>query len=138
MHEMLGPLVLFAAAMCLTPGPNVVMVSDALWRRRLNGDSAVIGRQVRLDDNLFTVVDENLRLAAEAIKAVLDDKNFKACPIKILLAHATTQEATDLAKQFRTSFDLVVEAGTANIPLEQPEKIPNTRARLIGLLRLGA
>jgi threonine/homoserine/homoserine lactone efflux protein len=27
MHEMLGPLVLFAAAMCLTPGPNVVMVT---------------------------------------------------------------------------------------------------------------
>ena len=27
MHEMLGPLVLFAMAMCLTPGPNVVMVT---------------------------------------------------------------------------------------------------------------
>jgi threonine/homoserine/homoserine lactone efflux protein len=27
MHELLGPLVLFAAAMCLTPGPNVIMVT---------------------------------------------------------------------------------------------------------------
>ncbi|HJQ56565.1 MAG TPA: LysE family translocator [Vineibacter sp.] len=27
MHDLLGPLVLFAAAMCLTPGPNVVMVT---------------------------------------------------------------------------------------------------------------
>ncbi len=27
MYELLGPLVLFAAAMCLTPGPNVVMVT---------------------------------------------------------------------------------------------------------------
>lgn len=27
MYEWLGPLVLFAAAMCLTPGPNVVMVT---------------------------------------------------------------------------------------------------------------
>src|SRR5260370_34419529 len=27
MHELMGPLVLFAAAMCLTPGPNVVMVT---------------------------------------------------------------------------------------------------------------
>jgi len=26
MRELLGPLILFAAAMCLTPGPNVVMV----------------------------------------------------------------------------------------------------------------
>jgi len=29
MFELLGPLVLFAAAMCLTPGPNVVMVTAA-------------------------------------------------------------------------------------------------------------
>jgi threonine/homoserine/homoserine lactone efflux protein len=27
MRIMLGPLVLFAAAMCLTPGPNVIMVT---------------------------------------------------------------------------------------------------------------
>jgi threonine/homoserine/homoserine lactone efflux protein len=27
MHELLGPLILFAAATCLTPGPNVVMVT---------------------------------------------------------------------------------------------------------------
>ena len=27
MHGLLGPLVLFAAAMCLTPGPNVVMIT---------------------------------------------------------------------------------------------------------------
>jgi threonine/homoserine/homoserine lactone efflux protein len=27
MRELLGPLVLFAAAMCLTPGPNVIMVT---------------------------------------------------------------------------------------------------------------
>ena len=27
MHELLGPLVLFAMAMCLTPGPNVAMVT---------------------------------------------------------------------------------------------------------------
>lgn len=27
MHELLGPLILFAAAMCLTPGPNVIMVT---------------------------------------------------------------------------------------------------------------
>jgi threonine/homoserine/homoserine lactone efflux protein len=27
MHELLGPLVLFAVAMCLTPGPNVIMIT---------------------------------------------------------------------------------------------------------------
>jgi threonine/homoserine/homoserine lactone efflux protein len=29
MPELLGPLVLFAAAMCLTPGPNVIMITTS-------------------------------------------------------------------------------------------------------------
>ncbi|HET9983747.1 MAG TPA: ABC transporter permease [Longimicrobiales bacterium] len=37
-------------------GPNVVILSDALWRRRFGGDRAIVGRQVRLDDESFTVV----------------------------------------------------------------------------------
>lgn len=37
-------------------GPNVVVLSDELWRRRFNADRAVIGREIRLDDNLYTVI----------------------------------------------------------------------------------
>jgi putative ABC transport system permease protein len=37
-------------------GPNVVILSDALWRRRFGGDAAVVGRQVMLDDALFDVI----------------------------------------------------------------------------------
>ncbi|HZF41317.1 MAG TPA: ABC transporter permease [Blastocatellia bacterium] len=37
-------------------GPNAAIISDGLWRRRFGGDSAIIGRQVRLDDNSFTVI----------------------------------------------------------------------------------
>ncbi|HMA38613.1 MAG TPA: ABC transporter permease [Gemmatimonadales bacterium] len=37
-------------------GPNVVVLSDVLWRRRFAGDRAIVGRQIRLDDNLYTVV----------------------------------------------------------------------------------
>jgi putative ABC transport system permease protein len=37
-------------------GPNVVIISDGMWQRRFNGDSAIIGRQVTLDDNAFTVI----------------------------------------------------------------------------------
>jgi putative ABC transport system permease protein len=36
-------------------GPKVVILSDGLWRR-LGGDSAIVGRQVRLDDDSYTVV----------------------------------------------------------------------------------
>jgi len=37
-------------------GPHVVILSHTLWRRRFGGDSAIVGRQVRLDDNLYTVL----------------------------------------------------------------------------------
>ncbi len=37
-------------------GANVVIISDAMWKRRLNADSAIVGRQIRLDDDLYTVL----------------------------------------------------------------------------------
>lgn len=37
-------------------GPNVVVLSDKLWRRRFASDSSIVGRQVKLDDNLYTVI----------------------------------------------------------------------------------
>ena len=36
--------------------PLVVILSDALWRRRFGGDSTIVGRQISLDDNLYTVL----------------------------------------------------------------------------------
>jgi predicted permease len=36
--------------------PNVVIISDALWRRRFGGDPTVIGRAIRLDGEPWTVV----------------------------------------------------------------------------------
>ena len=37
-------------------GPNVVVLSDRLWKRRFGGDSSILGKQVTLDDTLFTVI----------------------------------------------------------------------------------
>ncbi|HET9707614.1 MAG TPA: ABC transporter permease, partial [Gemmatimonadales bacterium] len=37
-------------------GPNVVIISDALWRRRFGADRAVIGRPVLLDDDAYEVI----------------------------------------------------------------------------------
>ncbi|HEY6333808.1 MAG TPA: ABC transporter permease, partial [Blastocatellia bacterium] len=36
-------------------GAKVVVVSDRLWRRRLGGDNSIVGKQIQLDDNLYTV-----------------------------------------------------------------------------------
>jgi putative ABC transport system permease protein len=37
-------------------GPNVIILSDRLWKRRFAGNPAIVGRTVTLNDNLFTVV----------------------------------------------------------------------------------
>jgi len=37
-------------------GPHVTILSDALWRRRFDADSAIIGRQITLDGDLYTVI----------------------------------------------------------------------------------
>lgn len=37
-------------------GPAVAMLSYGLWQRRFNGEIAIVGRQIVLDDNLFTVI----------------------------------------------------------------------------------
>ncbi len=37
-------------------GPNVAIISEGLWRRRFSGAREIIGRQVRLDDNSYTII----------------------------------------------------------------------------------
>jgi putative ABC transport system permease protein len=36
--------------------PRVVIVTDRFWRQRLGGDAGVIGRTVRLDDDVYNVI----------------------------------------------------------------------------------
>jgi putative ABC transport system permease protein len=37
-------------------GPDVAILSDRLWRRRFGADASIVGKQVRLDDTVFTVI----------------------------------------------------------------------------------
>ncbi len=37
-------------------GPKVVILSGAFWQRRFGGDRTIVGRQITLDDNLYTVI----------------------------------------------------------------------------------
>ena len=46
----------FMAAEDLPGGPNVVILSDKLWRRRFNRDRTIVGRDLTLDDELYTVI----------------------------------------------------------------------------------
>jgi putative ABC transport system permease protein len=37
-------------------GPNMVVLSNRLWRQHFAADPAILGKQITLDDNLFTVI----------------------------------------------------------------------------------
>jgi putative ABC transport system permease protein len=37
-------------------GPRVVILSGTFWQRRFGGDRTIVGRQITLDDNLYTVI----------------------------------------------------------------------------------
>jgi putative ABC transport system permease protein len=37
-------------------GPQVVIISDALWRRRFSADDSIAGREIRLNDNVYSVI----------------------------------------------------------------------------------
>jgi putative ABC transport system permease protein len=37
-------------------GPRVAIISDSLWRRRFSADTAIVGRDVKLNDNPYTVI----------------------------------------------------------------------------------
>jgi putative ABC transport system permease protein len=37
-------------------GPRVVIVSDQFWKRRFNSDRGILGRQIILDDDSYTVI----------------------------------------------------------------------------------
>ena len=46
----------FAASDDVLNGPKVVILSDALWRRRFGADPGIVGRQIILDGELWTVI----------------------------------------------------------------------------------
>jgi putative ABC transport system permease protein len=60
-------------------GPRVIILSDGFWRRRFAGDSKIIGQQVKLDDNLYTVIGvmpsrfENILTPAAEVWSPLQD-----------------------------------------------------------------
>lgn len=87
------------------------------------GVTSVLGKEEQAQVNNAEVTIND---AASALGSAV--KELKDCDVRILLAHATPDEAKQLAKQF-PSFNLVVAAG--DIPHMEPEKIAGKSARLI-------
>jgi len=53
--------------------PNVVVMSEPFWRTRYNADPSVIGREIRLDGSLWTVIGVLPTFAGPAWRAVRID-----------------------------------------------------------------
>jgi len=37
-------------------GPNIVLIGDSLWQRRYQGDPSILGRQIRMNDENYSVI----------------------------------------------------------------------------------
>jgi putative ABC transport system permease protein len=59
-------------------GSKVVILSDALWRRRFNSDSAILGRQLTLDEDSYTVIG----VMPGAFENVLDPESELWAPLQ--------------------------------------------------------
>lgn len=91
------------------------------------GIAAILGDSLRKQ-----VRNSNLEFkpAAAALAEVLPDLRKAKCDKLVLLAHATVQESTELAKRF-PAFDFVVTSDGADEPPAQPTPIAGTKSQLI-------
>lgn len=78
-------------------GPKVVILSDALWRRRFGGDRAILGRQVRLDDDIHTVIG----VMPHAFENVLAPSAELWSPLQYDARHITDLDTTEWGHHLR-------------------------------------
>ena len=103
---------------------RVVMLSDALWRSRYGADRAVIGRQIRLDGGMYTVVGvmpadfQYPTTGLDAwIPAVLDPGELTRATINNYRLVARLDRRTTLEQARRETAALANRLGKAYHPL---------------------
>jgi hypothetical protein len=89
------------------------------------GITSVLGDEYQKRINNDEIV---LRPAAEAPKAVVGE--LAGCDVRVLLAHATSEESKDLARRF-PQFNFVVTADGPDIPPAEPQTVDGTKTKLI-------
>jgi putative ABC transport system permease protein len=81
----------FQAADDRFKGPHVAILSDALWRRRFGGDNAIVGRQITLDGDLYTV----LGVMPKGFDNVLAPAADIWAPLQYDAAHITDYDSSE-------------------------------------------
>jgi hypothetical protein len=91
------------------------------------GVTAVLGDRFQKQ---ITNNEVEFKPAKQALKEVVDKLKEKECDLYILLAHATIEETTELAKKYPI-FNFAVMAHGADEPPHESKKIPGTKTFLI-------
>ncbi len=98
------------------------------------GIVAIIGEEERANINSDEI---QFTPAKDAISTLLPRLQAEKCDHLILLAHASTAETNDLAKSF-PQFDVVVTAGGAGEPTNEPLRVDGSPAQIIQVGTKGA
>jgi putative ABC transport system permease protein len=108
-------------------GPKVAILSDRLWRRRFGGDRTVLGRQVKLDDDLYTVVG----VLPNGFENVLAPSSEIWSPLQYDTTHITDYDSREWGhhlhmvgrlrpgvaiEQARREFDVIAHARVPEFP----------------------
>jgi putative ABC transport system permease protein len=78
-------------------GPKVAILSNGLWRRRFGGDRGIVGRQIRLDDQLFTVIG----VMPDSFENVLSPAAEAWTPLQYDTGTVSSQEAREWGHHLR-------------------------------------
>ena len=87
-------------------GPNVVILSDGLWRRRFGGDTGIVGQQIRLDDQPYIVIG-----VMGAFENVLSPSAEAWAPLQYDTGNVSSTEAREWGHHLRMIGRLRAEVG---------------------------
>jgi putative ABC transport system permease protein len=87
----------FQASDDVLNGPKVVVLSNGFWRRHFGGDGTVVGRQVKLDDDSYTVIG----VMPLAFDNVLDPSAGVWSPLQFDTGNITSRETREWGHQLR-------------------------------------
>jgi putative ABC transport system permease protein len=88
-------------------GPKVVILSNGLWRRRFGGERGIVGRQVRLDDQPFTVIG----VMPDSFENVLSPAAEAWTPLQYDTGTVSSQEAREWGHHLRMVGRLRAQVG---------------------------
>jgi len=88
-------------------GPNVVILSDGLWRRRFGGDPAIVGQQIRLNDQPYTVIG----VMPGTFENVLSPSAEAWAPLQYDSGNISSQESREWGHHLRMIGRLHIDIG---------------------------